>query len=305
MTVITAMRFNKESGGMVADSQGSTDIRKYDLFTKATVIGDRVIIGGTGSSAVLSEAGKKLVKAYDGASTTYQSAMALGEIFHGMYRGFINQTMLERFGFSSKDFLTGKLVDGTPIGPHLLQPAWEVYVGNDDAVKNRRSNEAILIGRDNDDFRVYRVAMTGQIGEWPLPFAAAGSGSDEADNILHAFLRSIPRDQRSNIDFVEGMGALIGATNHAVDLNNGVGGIPTIAYVRGEKSATLSEQSSLLASEIVRVYDERLVDKEKALEGLNALLTDDNKWEEVEKKLFQQSPRARDITRFLRGYRIN
>ena len=74
--------------------------------------------------------------------------------------------------------------------------------------------------------------------------------------------------------------------------------------IKGEKSATLSEQSSILASEIVRVYDERLVDKEKALEGLDALLTDDNKWERVEERLFRQSPRARDIAMFLRGYRV-
>src|SRR3989344_8582761 len=109
MTVITAMRFNKESGGMVADSQGSTQTRKYDLFTKATVIGNRFIIGGTGSSSVLSEAGKKLASAYDKTNTTYQSAKALGEIFHHMYRGFINQSLLERFGFGSSNFMAGKL----------------------------------------------------------------------------------------------------------------------------------------------------------------------------------------------------
>ena len=305
MTVINVMRFNKESGGMVADSQGSTQMRKYDLFVKSMLLGNKFIMGGTGSSSVLDEAGKGLAGGlYDPKKNTYENAQVLSMILNESYRGYIDDLMKAKFGFCSKEFIAGRLADGTPIGQHLIQPAGEVYSGGDQSWQQKRANEFVVIGRDEDDCRIYYVPMIGRPTMSSLPFATAGSGMDEADNVLHDFMRSIPREKRQEIEFVPGMATLIRATNRASDLNPGVGGVPTISYLKGELSRVLPEQDSILATEIVRVADKGLVTEPEALQSLENLLGESANFKDIEDKIFWGKNSSKEIMRFLRGYRV-
>ena len=64
MTVINALIFDEETGGMVADSQSSTPYRKYDISRKVLAIEHPcktvLLIGGSGKSNILSEASTRL-----------------------------------------------------------------------------------------------------------------------------------------------------------------------------------------------------------------------------------------------------
>ncbi len=300
MTVINAMRFSKDSGGMVADSQGSTETRKYDIFDKASLLGDNILIGGTGSSSVLGDSGNKLRWIYQKDKTVYQNAVELSKILTDVYRSFIDQEMRTRFSFGVNEFIAGKLADGTPIGPHIIPSAGELYEGRDRAAAQTRQNAFIVIGKDAEDCFIYQVPMGGQPYLWPAPFASVGSGQDESDNVLHDFLKSVPRAGRQEINFVDGMAALIRATNRSSDINKGVGGVPTIAYFTKEASTVLPEEDSLLATEIVKVADKELVDRHRAMNSLEGLLLRTKSPEDIELELFENTP---GIMKFLRGYR--
>ncbi len=306
MTVITAMRFNSNSGGMVADSQGSNTIRKYDLFVKSALLGGKFILGGTGSSDVLNEASKRLSEnGYDPKLSTYDNACKLSDILLEAYRENINEQMRAHFGFGVGEYISGKLADGTPIGLHVLQSAERLYGGDDRVGQRNRANEFVVIGKDENDSKIFSVSVVGKPTESSLPFATAGSGYDEADKVLHDFIKSVPRDDRNDIDFVNGMAALIRATNRASELNPGVGGIPTISYFNGEKSRVLPEQDSLLATEIVKASDGNLVSETESLQSLEGLLADNANFKAIEEKIFWNKNNYREIMEFLRGYRVN
>lgn len=306
MTVINAMRFNQNSGGMVTDSQGTNSLRKYDLFVKSALFGGRFLLGGTGSSSVLNEASKRLSEnGYDPELSTYDNSCRLANILLVAYREHINEMMYANFGFGVGEYISGKLVDGTPLGPHVLQSAEKLYNGNDQFAQRNRTNEFIVIGQDKNDSKIFYVPVVGKPMESSLPFATAGSGYDEADKVLYDFIKSVPRDDRKDIDFVNGMAALIRATNRASELNPGVGGIPTISYFSGEKSKVLPEQDSLLAAEIVKVADGRLISEAESLQSLELLLADGADFKAIEEKIFWDRENRRDIMNFLRGYRVN
>ncbi len=306
MTVITAMRFNQESGGMVADSQGSNIIRKYDLFVKSALLGGKFILGGTGSSSTLNEASKRLSEnVYDSKLSTYDNACKLSNILLEAYREHINELMHANFGFGAEEYISGKLADGTPRGSHVLQSAEGLYHGSDQIGQRNRANEFVVIGRDENDSKIFYVPVVGKPAESTLPFATAGSGYDEADKVLYDFIKSVPRDDRNNIDFVNGMAALIRATNRASELNPGVGGIPTISYFNGEKSRVLPEQDSLLATEIVKAADGKLISDTESLQSLEGLLANNADFKAIEEKIFWNKNNYREIMEFLRGYRVN
>ena len=305
MTAINAMRFSKESGGMVTDSQGSNDIRKYDISEKVTLLDDSFIIGGSGSSSVLNDARAKLTKIYDPKNTSRQNAEALSGILNESYRSFIEQEMRNRFGFGVKEFTMGRLTDGTPIGSHLVSPAGELCDGRDTSVREYKQNAFLVIGKDaSDDCYIYGVPMAMQSRLWSLPFASIGSGMDESDKVLYEFVRNIPRAGRRDIDFVKGMAALIRATNRSSDINPGVGGVPTIAYFTKDGSKILPEEDSLLATEIVKATDCKLIPAEDALQALESLLLNREDYRSIEEKIFCKKDNYSEIMRFLRGYRV-
>lgn len=311
MTAINAMKFGDKSGGMVADSQSSTDLRKYDTSEKVRVLksndGSRILVGGTGASYVLHEATVKLARDFpnDKPYSVDQAVNGLYEILQTIRRDVIDKEMRGRFGFGAKEYAAGRLLDGTPIGQHLLNPAAEVYLGNDEGLRGYLGNAFLVVGGDNSGTSVHVVPMGRRPAVTHTPYAAHGSGMDESDKILHEFIRGLSRSERHNINPVKGMAALIRATNKASDFNQGVGGIPTVAYFDDKELVVLDENRSLLATEIVRVNDAGLIPSERAFDSLEKLIFSKNSELDIEKQVFLDDPKTIEIMRFLRGYRPN
>ncbi len=308
MTAINAMKFNESSGGMVADSQSSNELRKYDISDKvgscASSDGNLILMGGSGVSSILYEA-KKVVfdKFNEKEFNTPQFVCELSDLLTAVSRDIIEKEMKERFGISSREYIAGKLNDGTPIGSHLLSPIGEVYTGSDRNIRQMLNNAFLVLGADRNGTSLYYIPMGNRPMLLPIPYGTAGSGSDESDKVLCSFTRDLPREKKQDIPFVEGMFALITATNRSSEINQGVGGILTIAYFDDGKIVTLGENESLLATEIVKCTDHNLLSRRDALKSLEALLSQEKDCLKIEEKLLFKHPKHHEIMRFLRGYK--
>lgn len=311
MTVINAMKFNEQEGGMVADSQSSTQVRKYEFADKVVPIkctNTVALVGGAGVADFLYEASSSLLSyANEHQELDIRSlAKVLSEITLKMKREKIDQYLRSQFGVDSQGALTGQIiVDGKPISidPQLKGPITEVFT-----VQGRYATELfhggfVIIGKDVSGTNLYQL----HIGEAPFlsarPYASMGSGGDESDKILYHFIKSIKREDRNKIDPVEGMSALIKATNASSDFNQGVGGVPTISQFGAKGIITLEEDESRLATELVRAYNAQLISSEAHHNGLDALLHQKNCFEEVEKAAFKENQKYDQIMRLLRGYK--
>jgi hypothetical protein len=311
MTVINTMQFNDKSGGMVTDSQSSTTLRRYDIAEKVDSVnssnGTKAFVGGTGSTSLLYEARRKLMNDFhpEREFTTEEVAWGLGKILTGIGRDLIDKEMKGSFGFGQKEYISGRLEDGTPIGQHILGPAGELYQGREPRIREANGGGFLVLGSDIKGISLYSIPM----GERPFlnasPYGSVGSGSDESDKALYDFVKSLPREERHSINLVKGMAALIRATNRSSDINQGVGGIPTVAYFNENGMVKLNENASLLSTEIVKALDQGLVPNELALKSLEDLLFDREKHQSIEENIFLKSDNYVNIMRFLRGYRSN
>ncbi len=279
MTVINVMKFNSAEGGMVADTQSSTSLRRYDIAEKVHILENKngvcLLLAGSGVSDFLYEAAtrvkalkfgpefdpKKTTGANYNCNSVREGADALTEIIIQMKRKSIDTYLQSTFGVDSTAAITGQtIVDGkqVPIGQHLLSSILTAYTAQTQAAQELFSNGFLLAGRDSKSTSLYSVQTQSAPILIARPYSSIGSGSDESDKVLLKFIKNLPREKRTNIPFVEGMEALIRATNASIDLNNGVGGVPTIAYFNEKGNTVLGEDSSRLASEIVRVADAKM-----------------------------------------------
>jgi len=310
MTAINAMQFGNNSGGMVADSQSSTRLRKYDTSEKVGTLqsanGTRALIGGTGTSFLLYEAQTRLQKQFPKEKEfgLRELAEGLAGILTEIGRDVIDAEMKGRFGFGANEYIAGRLNNGTPIGQHLLSPAGEVYLGRDPDIRQTKNNEFLVVGADSAGNGLYLVPM----GERPFlssfAYGSAGSGQDESDKALHDFVRRLPRADRHTIDKIDGMTALVRATNRSSELNQGVGGIPTVAYFDEAGVSVLDEDRSLLSTEIVKAGDAALLTSADVRRALSKLIFEKEDSRDVEKEVFLDKNNVAEIMRFLRGYRV-
>jgi hypothetical protein len=189
MTVINAMKFGNNSGGLIADSQASTNVSKYDISEKTNVYqskdGTRIVIGGTGNTFVLHEIQKRLSREYSGDRDFGVSDLtnALSDIMTGIGRDFVDRELKDRYGFSSQEYVAGRLVNGTPIGQHILGPAGEVYTGRDPEIAAAKNNAFLVIGNDSQGTHLYHVVIGGRPVLSAFPYGGTGSG--ETNLIKH------------------------------------------------------------------------------------------------------------------------
>jgi hypothetical protein len=309
MTVINAMKFNENEGGMVADSQSSNSMRKYDFADKVIPISGNetyALIGGSGSSDLLYEATSALTKHFADRTITEETyvisdiAEALSVITTTLKRNIINLSLKSIFGIDSKTAQSGE-----GLSPQLSAEVKEVLTAGSQGAKERFNNGFIVIGKDKEGVSLYQVWMGSSPNHIPQPYWTIGSGSDESDKVLCSFVKYQSRDGRKNISLVKGMTALIRATNASSEINSGVGGTPTISYFDQKGIVILGEEESKLATEMVKVGDARLISSFSAERGLEALLHGTCSIDEVEHETFKRTPVLYDkIMRYLRGYRI-
>ena len=303
MTVINAMKFSATQGGMVADSQSSTDLRKYDLAEKVVNVsasnGTTVLMGGAGATDFLYEARTTLKETLAERKEKYDVrtvAFQLSKIMIGMKRDTIASYLQSQFGVSYQQALSGE-----GIAPQFLAPIGEALSGQDRNGKMLFNGAFVVVGKDDKGTEIYSVMIGGRPFPSSSPYLSVGSGSDESDKVLYGFVRELKRDQRTNIDWVDGMASLIRATAASSDINQGVGGVPTISYFDNGGVTVLGEDESRLATEVVKVHDAGMLTGPVTRRSLECLLTGAESLETVEKLMLGKDPQA--VNGLLRGYK--
>jgi hypothetical protein len=134
-----------------------------------------------------------------------------------------------------------------------------------------------------------------------------GSGADESDKVLSGYVERLPREQREKIQTVEGLVKLIEATNGAANLNVGVGGSPSIIYVKKDEDKDVvkqpNESQCILASEVVEGYTRGLLDRDFTYSAVRRLVLENVDFRTVEEGMKQKAKDWKKLDRLLRGYK--
>ena len=225
-----------------------------------------------------------------------------------MKRTTIDEYLQNTFGINSNTALNGMAItnDGKnfSLDQQLKSMIIEAYTWQSKNIQEQFQGGFIVLGHaPQKRVGLYWVGFNDN-SAISDPYASIGSGMDESDRVLYKFIKSLERDQRKNIDFKEGMETLIRATNASSEINQGVGGVPTINYFKKEKITTLKEDESRLATELVKLKDAALLEKDTFYESLENLLLQNKTAEEIEQKVIKTHQQYHKMMQILRGYRI-
>lgn len=329
MTVISAMKFNSTSGAMVADEQSSNlgRWRKYDFAEKIQVLDTQNkvigIIGGAGAADILYDVTQRVLSELPQYKEEMKSTLHLAEIVNGgmlqVKRKYVDGHLLSLFGLSERDFQTGYVPvrKKDELAGRITEQVMDRYIraisGNDDSFSALVNNSFLLLACDEERIQLYEINM-GLANRIPVaqPYRTIGSGADMADEELSAFFDRIPRDQRENINPVEGISALIYATDRASVRNVGVGGIPFIYILKksvsgspaSSKLIVPTENNSKLAVEVVRAARRDYISKGFEMEALEALMYKGEDFKPIEKEMWAKATNPQELSLLLRGYKV-
>ena len=319
MTVISAMKFNETDGAIISDEQSSIqNYRKYDIAEKLHEFSNEkmtFVIGGTGTANILYEISNNFAKLFNNYSAN-ESRKNIKEnginylvnnlslIMMNEKRNRFDSYLQFNLGISEKDFKRGYSLeeDGThnPLSERLMMHYFELLGGK--GVEHIFNNAFLSIGKDSDGLNIYHLGMREKPSCISRPYASDGSGSDAADSELISFFDSKNREDKKNINRVEGLVALISSTESASKKNVGVGGLPHIKILMDDKIITPSEENSKLATEIVKAVQEGHASEDFQNEAIHELLFKDGDFKKIESKFIKQSNNPIAMIRMLRGY---
>ncbi|MBI1969076.1 hypothetical protein HYS48_00140 [Candidatus Woesearchaeota archaeon] len=317
MTVISVMKFNEKEGAMIADEQATYGGRKAEGAAKIDELsnGGKVagVMGGSGSADVLRDVSMQTVKAIrENASNTQDGkslANVLGLVMAQVKRQYIDGYLLAEFGLREADFQSGHrtMPDGARVSldQSIMQRYQRILDGHDQAANQFLDNGILLLTYDSGGVQLYAASMA-LANAWPISgqYRCIGSGTDMADGELGAFLETLPREKREHIDIIDGITALLSATERASARNIGVGGIPIIRIVREGKLIKPGEDQSKLAAEIVKATKKGYVSKEFQREALEGLIYTAGDVAAFEESMWREAGDNRTkLDRMLRGYR--
>ena len=277
MTVISAMKFSPEKGAIISDEQSSTYYRKYDIAQKIhtfKVKGVSAAIGGSGNADFLYKIRFLAKKKFDeervnGDYDSYNFISNFGSIINYAKEETLNGLMIGNYNITLKQFQTG-MIESTPINPQIHQ---QMMQGVNEM--NKQLNSGILCLTYDGSTEIYLVGSD-SISPRPVarPYECIGSGSDLADPELLDFVKRIPRDQRNDIDPVDGLTALLLSTQRATELNTGVGGTPYLCFMDKHNLITPDSQSIAVAGHVVKGLKGQYLPKEFCKEAIQTLLID-------------------------------
>lgn len=345
MTVVNAIKFNDSSGAMVCDEQASWGemSRKGNIADKIRNVipheiqqefGTVAAYGGSGTSSIAEEIKLAI---YDALKNRFKSSIELtgrkpdkfltiqeiaalafervAEIKHK----HIDELLAQRYGFTTRDFIKGYYEKaGKRIDINQREVAdkafdaivWRTKTENQSLYINR----GILAGYDpSEGFRIFVLNLrTFSCEPVQAIFSSIGSGQDTSDLVFSQFagLRTI-NERRCDIDPVDGMIAIIDATNTASTTNIGVGGYFNIMVFDGKQPNNLervweiSDNRARLASEVVVAFKHNLVTEKTAQEVIRELIFEKKTFEQVDRKLRSRVTDWPKLCRFLRGYKID
>jgi len=314
MTVINAMKFNEREGAMISDSQSSTSIRKYDIAIKLDDFETskaKAIIGGSGAADILyqikEETAETLQQYQDRIRSGKDLAKIVAQVANRVKREYVTGLLESQFGLRERDLIAGFQVteEGkTPIDQAIIQKYHQIVSGSDPSTAQLLQNGFLILTSDSSGIKIYMATTTlGNARPIARPYDSIGSGSDVADNELYDFFNTLTREQRDNVDPVEGIAALINATSRASERNQGVGGTPSLKVFRDNQIITPNYNATQLAVEIVKGVNRGFLEKDFQRSALDALIYQGQDFKSVETEMWAKAKNIAEFSRMLRGYK--
>jgi hypothetical protein len=318
MTVVSGMIFNPEEGALIADEQSSGQVRKYDIAKKLhnySAEGGKVkaAMGGSGSSEFLHavdlqiEEGLKTKRA-DEIPNGEALADFIGQNLLSTKIGYLDNYLRTNLGPGWQDFQAGNFLDANrnmrQIEPSLMENFKSLMGGRDERSAFFSNNGILLMTSEPGKIKLYNL-MCNITKPIPIsrPYESIGSGSDMADQVIYSFFENQPREKRESINPIEGLVALLHATERASAVNQGVGGVPYITVLKQGEIIQPCENNSKLAAEIVKAEKKGMLNKGFSRTALYSLLYKNEDFETVETEMFARAKDKTDLDRMLRGYR--
>lgn len=319
MTVISGMKFNQNEGAIVADEQSSGAIRKYELATKLTVLDNsdktvKAILGGTGAADFLFDVTQQLPFAIqrspnpiaEGKSMAYIIAQVMG----GVKGQYIDGYLYDKFRLREVDFQIGHVTaqEGSrPIDPSLMQQYHQLIAGQGE-ISQLINNAFLVLAADKEGLQLYNVS-TSLANPVPVarPYESVGIGSDTADSVLYEFFENTPRNERTDVNPLDGIAALLNATDRASARNQNVGGTPLIAIVKNGEVIMPDENHSKLGVEVVKAAKRGFVPGGFVREAIGSLMYVPGTFPLVEAAMWEQAKKLgakRSLELMLRGYKV-
>ncbi|MCU0723927.1 MAG: hypothetical protein MUC63_10000 [Planctomycetes bacterium] len=345
MTSINAMKFNEHAGACVYDEERgwndeglkSLSVEKMKPVSWPKVVEETGLVavyGNTGTSTIGDELrhtiGKRLLKEYEKAAsaaggkpekflTIADVAKLAFQTITDLKHTHIDQEMVGRYGFNTKDFVAGAysaggkkadIKDGELVKKIDEMITWKARSKGPTAVF---LNAGIIAGWEpREGFRVFHLCMIEHVCE-PVQeiFLADGSGRDMTTVVFTEFAnsRKVP-ERRGNVDRVEGLTAMLRAILAAMRHDIGVSGYPNIICMDGRKPKNadkmwlVNDHRAKLASELVLAGDEGWVPRRRAADLLESLVFEGGTFAEVEASLLRSARDPKALVRFLRGYPV-
>jgi len=309
MTVIVAMRFNKDSGVLVGDEQSSSKIRKYDISRKIheIKINDTLtaLIGGSGGTTTLYEVSEEVKRRVGEAGITSSQDFAyfLQGVLNMKKRGLVRAQLENTFGLSEWHFQTGTAQLGEKPAGDLVPDIQRFY---SDMLKSKEFyNSFLILSYSSDGLALHLSEMHDGVAiQNGAPYDCIGSGSDVADVELLQYVRSLPREKRTSIDPVVGLFEVLSAVDRANSTNVGVGGAPLVGLIDKGEITFPVEDKCRLALEVVTAARDGFLKREFAYAAVSDLMYQGKPFDKVEEKMWAAvGDKRTELSRFLRGYR--
>ncbi len=311
MTVINAMKFNKDQGAIVSDEQTTFGGRKEDTARKVAKLYDEsgtlIITGAAGLSGINKEATDSFIELIKPPQSFEMALNNFGQVFNQVVKKYVSSEMFKRFGdISIEEAVTGKLKTGENISQNVL----DAYFNTLNQLKSEYGQGIFLVlGKDTGrDMELHAVEGSSPTPiKLSTPYQSIGSGADISSLELSKFASELTREQRDNIDPVQGLIRMLYATHLSGKVNHGVGGIPEIAMINNNKIIMPNENSCQLSKEVSIAGIKGLLRPEYVKEAIDALVLKNQGFEEINKAMWQE---ARDnktydaLDLFLRGYKV-
>jgi len=319
MTVVSGIIFSPEEGALIADEQSSNQGRKYDIAQKLhdySLEGSPVkaVMGGSGYADFLHAVNLRVedrIKSKKPEEIPNGEAMAnfIGGRTLAVKLDYLDNYLRTNLGLGWTDFKAGTFKDEDgqvrPIEPSLMENYRSLMAGGrDERLNFIHNNGFLLMTYEPSKVKLFTLSSTlTKPIQTPRPYESIGSGSDMADQVLYSFFENLPREKRNSVDSIEGLAALLHATERASAMNTGVGGIPYLTIIKDGELIKPSESNSKLAAEIVKADKKGLLKEGFYRPALGSLLYKGENFEDVEKEMYANAKDQPALNRMLRGYK--
>jgi hypothetical protein len=341
MTVINAIKFNKFSGGMVCDEERTLDLKrrlctvdKIQCIVPDEVLKEQNVCAFLGNTGTLSYGHELQTKIRDYITSEYQKEkkklgytpdkfMTIPEIAEKSYsvmcdikHRLIDEMLIGKFGFATKDYVQGfykkenKKYDITT--DEILKGAEEciTWKKRDEFLDRVFINLSLIAGFDpQNGFQMFRTSLASNICEPCTTFIQSeGSGTDACEIYFSELLRrKTQAERREGIDPVEGVIALVQATNVSLRVNIGIGGYFNIIIMDMQKdkpedrAVEINDNRAKLAMEIVDAMYTDFITEDNCKDLISRLIFLKEPFEKVHRKFFMATKKPVELGRYLRG----